>query len=395
VAQKKSKSVVAPRTGQTQPEAEQKKAANASAASSYAQPLLKWFDRNQRDLPWRKQKTPYRVWVSEIMLQQTQVKTVVNYYQRFMARFPTVEALAAADQAEVLKLWEGLGYYRRARQLHEAAITIVTDYGSEFPADFAQVVRLPGIGRYTAGAILSIALDQRLPVLEGNTIRLYSRLIAMRDDPRLPGNQKKLWQFAESILPRKRTGDFNQALMELGSEICKPQLPLCSHCPLRGLCAAFAKGLEQQIPSAGKKLNYESITEALVLIKRKNKFLVRQCAASERWSGLFDFPRFPLHLACGKGPLKKSIGQDAGIELAGQIRKETGLEVELNQLGWERKHAVTRYRIRLLCFESTKVVGQILTSGKNWKWQTLNELTELPMSVTGRELVNSILKHEV
>ena len=176
---------------------------SSAQRTAFRRRLLKWFDANQRDLPWRKNRTPYRIWVSEIMLQQTQVATVIAYYRRFMKQFPTVKKLAAAEQSEVLKLWEGLGYYRRARQLHAAAQQVVDQHGGKFPTDFDSVLALPGIGRYTAGAILSISLDQRLPILEGNTIRLFARLLAMPDDPRTTANQKVLWKFAESILPKQ------------------------------------------------------------------------------------------------------------------------------------------------------------------------------------------------
>ena len=193
---------------------------------------MKWFDQHQRNLPWRKNKSLYRIWISEIMLQQTQVATVIDYFNRFVKRFPNIKRLAAASEADVLRLWEGLGYYRRARQLHAAAKTIVECHGGQFPTDITDVLALPGIGRYTAAAILSIAQDQRLPILEGNTIRLFARLLAMNSDPRTTENQKRLWEFSESLLPRKQVGDFNQSLMELGSEICTPRNPNCKICPL-------------------------------------------------------------------------------------------------------------------------------------------------------------------
>src|SRR5687768_8168178 len=182
--------------------------------------LLAWFDRSARDLPWRRTSDLYAIWISEVMLQQTQVATVIAYFERFLHRFPDVGSLAAADEQQVLRLWEGLGYYRRARQLHAAARKIVAEHGGQFPRSYEAVRGLPGIGRYTAGAILSIGLDQRLPILEANTIRVLSRLIALRDDPRTTRSQAPLWQVAEEILPAADCGAFNQALMELGSEIC-------------------------------------------------------------------------------------------------------------------------------------------------------------------------------
>jgi len=349
--------------------------------------LLKWFDANQRDLPWRKRRTPYRIWVSEIMLQQTQVATVVTYYRRFMKRFPTVKKLAAADQSEVLKLWEGLGYYRRARQMHAAAIQVVEEHGGKFPTDFESVLALPGIGRYTAGAILSISLDQKLPILEGNTIRLYARLLEMKSDPRSSANQKVLWEFAESILPSKRPGDFNQALMELGSEICKPKTWRCEACPIQKICPTFIKGLQSAIPAKGKKIVYEDLYEAAILVSKKTggqkKYLVRVCGPDERWTGLWDFPRYKID----HQKTEKEIGNDLGKTLT----TRTGLRAKLAIVGKPMRHAVTKYRIRLSCFESTSVTGRLKKQVTETRWCSAKELADLPMSITGRKLVDRFL----
>ncbi len=354
-------------------------------------PLLKWFDSYQRDLPWRKKKTRYRIWVSEIMLQQTQVATVVDYYRRFMKRFPTVKKLAAADQADVLKMWEGLGYYRRARQLHAAAQVIVENHGGRFPREFESVLALPGIGRYTAGAILSIADDQRLPILEGNTIRLFARLLEMRDDPRSTANQKRLWEFAESILPENRTGDFNQALMELGSLVCQPKNPRCESCPLSNDCPTFVKGLQTKIPATRKKIEYEEISEAVVLVQRRSRFLVRQCAAGERWAGLWDFPRYAIDDKAGDKT--HSLAQVAQ-QLQQQLKLATGLNADISAasgpVGTRIKHTVTRYRITLDCFKATTVSGRLKQNGSAMSWVTPGQLSELPMSVTGRKIAQRI-----
>jgi A/G-specific adenine glycosylase len=347
--------------------------------SSVRRQLLDWFDNHQRDLPWRRDTTPYRVWVSEIMLQQTQVATVIAYYDRFLQRFPTVNRLAAADQSEVLKLWEGLGYYRRARQLHAAARIVVEKHRGNFPTDFDSVVALPGIGRYTAGAILSISRDQRLPVLEGNTIRLFARLLAMQDDPRTGSNQKTLWEFSESLLPKKRCGDFNQALMELGSEICRPNSPACTDCPLQRLCPTFVRGLQKKIPVAAKKLNYESVTEAVVIASRRGKYLVRQCGEGERWTGLWDFPRFSVD------------GASPETDLQTKLESLTGLTAELCDSKQTIKHAVTRFRITLNCFVAGNLRGRLRqANGQQFKWLSAKEMDEYPMSVTGRKIADRI-----
>lgn len=344
--------------------------------------LLTWFDRHQRDLPWRTNRTPYRIWISEIMLQQTQVATVIDFYQRFMRRFPTVKKLAAADRSEVLKRWEGLGYYRRARQLHAAAIEVVENHGGVFPETFKDVLNLPGIGRYTAGAILSIATDQRLPILEGNTYRLYARLLEMHSDPRSTANQKILWQFAQTILPQKRCGDFNQALMEVGSQICKPKQPLCDQCPVSTLCPTYTKGLQDVIPARGKKIVYQHLREAVVLVSKTTgqhrKWLVRLCGPDERWTGMWDFPRYSFH--------QKSNTQ----ALADQLKLKTGLSATLESFGQPIKHAVTKYRIELHCFEATSVNGRLKKQATETQWATIDQLRDLPMSVTGRKIVRRL-----
>lgn len=317
------------------------------------------------------------------MLQQTQVATVVDYYLRFLKQFPNVKRLAAADEAEVLKLWEGLGYYRRARQMHAAARTIVDQHQAEFPVDFDSVLKLPGIGRYTAGAILSISLDQPHPILEGNTIRVFARLMAMQSDPRLTENQKTLWAFSESLIPRKRVGDFNQALMELGSEVCQPKRPKCMFCPLADLCPTRIQGLQEQIPVAGKKMQYETLHEAVAVVRRKNKYLIRQCQPGERWAGLWDFPRFKLE--DGEGP----------VEIGEKLNATTGLSVELLQTGKQIKHAVTRFRITLSCFVTSQVRGRLKKTHFPMRWMTPDEIEQTPMSVTGRKIAVSLRKREI
>ena len=339
--------------------------------------MLKWFDASQRDLPWRNNKTPYRVWISEIMLQQTQVATVIDYYKRFIKRFPTVKKLAAADESEVLTYWEGLGYYRRARQLHAASKIVMEKHGGKFPETFDDVLALPGIGRYTAGAVLSISLDQVHPILEGNTIRLFARLLEMKSDPRSSPNQKVLWEFSQSLLPRKRCGDFNQSLMELGSEVCHPKNPKCNACPLLNECPTAIKGLQDSVPVAAKKIKYESVNDAVVLIERDGNFLVRQYAASELWAGLWDFPRFRFDDAGGES-------QES--QLVKLVRSQTGLKVALEKTSLEIKHAVTRYRITLSCFRANDVVGKLNCKLAGFVWKPESEIVGLPMSVTGKKI---------
>ncbi|MEM7782328.1 MAG: A/G-specific adenine glycosylase [Planctomycetota bacterium] len=345
--------------------------------AGFRRKLFRWFDENQRDLPWRKNKTAYRIWISEIMLQQTQVKTVVGYYDRFIKRFPTVTDLADADQSEVLKLWEGLGYYRRARRMHAAAQKVVEDHDGKFPLSFDEVLALPGIGRYTAGAILSIAEDQSHPILEGNTIRLFARLMEMETDPRTSANQKLLWKFSESILPRHRVGDFNQALMELGSEVCHPKNPQCLICPVRSQCPTCIRGRQQQIPAASRKTKYESVREAVVIVESEKRYLIRKCLPGDWWAGLWDFPRFRLN-------------DDDLNKVRNGLKEMTGLSVgDLTHVK-TLKHAVTKYRITLDCYrgEAGKLNQPFDRSG--FQWATLQQLQELPLSATGRKITDTL-----
>ena len=262
---------------------------------------MAWYAKHARDLPWRRVGgDPYAVWLSEIMLQQTQVATVRPYFARFLAALPSVEALAAADEHEVLRLWEGLGYYRRARQLHQAARLICSRHGGVFPRRLEALRRLPGIGRYTAGAILSIAFDQPQPILEANTSRLFSRLLAWPGEPASAAGQKLGWAMAEALLPRRGAGRFNQALMELGSEVCQPRAPRCEVCPVASLCRACAEGLQSQIPPPKRKPAPQTVREAAVVVRRRGRVLLLRASR-----------RGPLGRALGLSPLPRS---SAGCE---------------------------------------------------------------------------------
>jgi A/G-specific adenine glycosylase len=369
--------------------------------------VLAWFQRDARSLPWRETDDAYLVWISEIMLQQTQVATVIPYFERFRERFPTPAALAAADEEEVLRHWEGLGYYRRARQLHTAAQQIVSTHDGAFPEDFDAVLALPGIGRYTAGAILSIAKGQRQPIVEANTQRLYSRLLALQLPPTQKAANRLLWEFAAAILPRKSAGHFNQAMMELGSLVCTPRKPQCDRCPLRRLCAAHAEGLEETIPGKVKRMVYEDRQEFALLIREAappdassaaapTRYLVYQVPAGRRWGGLWDFPRYG--------------GAEAATpdEAVRRAQHAFGLSVELGPHETTLRHGVTRYRITLDAYHATCASSAAPAAPRDApagsegdgsegdgdevavQWRTPSELVDLPLNVTGRKLANRL-----
>lgn len=236
--------------------------------------LLNWYDRERRDLPWRHSCDPYRIWLSEIMLQQTQVETVKGYYRRFLELFPTAEALAAAPEEQVLKAWEGLGYYSRARNLHKTARLVTELYHGAFPASAAELIKLPGIGAYTAGAIASIAFDECVPAVDGNVYRVISRYRGVREDIAAPRVQKCIYQLTLDLMPRERPGDFNQALMELGATCCSPASPRCESCPWREDCDAFAEGDMTLLPIHEKKRPQQIVPVAVCLMTYSDQILV-------------------------------------------------------------------------------------------------------------------------
>ena len=344
--------------------------------------LLAWYRRHARDLPWRRSGDPYRIWVSEIMLQQTTVATVRGYFERFIAALPTVEALAAADEDAVLRLWEGLGYYRRARQLHRAAKIVVAEHQGRFPSNAEQVRRLPGIGRYTAGAILSIAFDAPEPILEANTIRLLSRLLAYAGDTHSTAGQRLLWNAAQTLLPARGAGEFNQALMELGSQICRPRDPECLRCPLMAQCPTFRDRLQEKIPAARRKPRIEAVREAAIVVRRRGRILLVRRAAHERWAGLWDFPR----VACDSADISP-----AAAELAGKVHAATGVRIDALELLTTLRHGVTRFRITLECY-TARASGTAArrTPPIEMQWIKPAELADYPLSSTGRKLARFV-----
>ena len=288
--------------------------------------LLAWYDQHARTLPWRGIHDPYRTWVSETMLQQTRVETVMGYYARFLERFPTVADLAAAPEDDVLKMWEGLGYYSRARNLHKGAKQVMTEYGGVIPADVEQLRKISGIGPYTAGAIASIAFDQPVPAVDGNVIRVVSRLRGIRENVGIPSVRRALEGEAASLVPQLRPGDFNQALMDLGSAICTPGTPSCEKCPLRDECDAYAAGDAEDLPVLPRKNPPKVIDYAVCLIFSGDRVLMRQ-RTEAMLKGLWVFP-----MAEGKLTLR---------QVPSAVKKLTKLAAKEVQSAGEAKHVFT------------------------------------------------------
>jgi A/G-specific adenine glycosylase len=324
--------------------------------------LLNWYERQAADLPWRSAPTdPYRVWLAEIMLQQTRVQTVIPYYTRFLSAYPQVLALAAASLDDVLKLWEGLGYYSRARNLHKTARIIAAEYGGQFPQTAGELQQLPGIGRYTAGAIASIAFDQPVPVLDGNVIRVFSRLIDLPDDVRSSATQARLWQLAADWLPPERPGDYNQALMELGRQVCKPRRPDCEACPLRAHCRAHAAGTQTQRPVKARKAPIPHFDVAAgIIYDDDGRILIAQRPPEGLLGGLWEFPGGKLE-----------PGETAPQALRRELREELAIEVEVGELFVVVRHAFTHFRISLHAFACRYLSGPPQTIGAQafaWVW---------------------------
>jgi A/G-specific adenine glycosylase len=343
--------------------------------------LRPWFLRHQRPLPWRRDRDPYRIWVSEVMLQQTQVAAVIPYFERFLAAFPTLADLAAAEEQEVLRHWEGLGYYRRARDLHRAARVIVAEHAGRFPDDAAVLGSLPGLGRYTCNAVLSQAFDRRLPILEANSQRVLSRLFGRVEDPRQPAARRWLWQAAEDILPQRDVGTFNQALMELGALVCTPAAPRCSECPLAVRCLARQWGRQEQIPARAPPPQIVPIRESAIVVRRGGDVLLVQRPPQGRWAGLWEFPH---------GPLLDGESHDAAALRV--LRELTGLQVQLGPELLTIRHGVTRYRITLTCFEAAGASGTFQSSFYvEGRWLSLADLAAYPVSSPQRRLARFLL----
>jgi A/G-specific adenine glycosylase len=333
--------------------------------AAITRPLLRWFDREARDLPWRQTSDPYAIWVSEIMLQQTQVETVKPYYERFLRRFPTVQRLARARLDAVLKSWEGLGYYSRARNIHKAARQIVARCHGCLPRTKDGLLALPGVGAYTAGAIASIAFGQREPIVDGNVTRVLCRVFRVRTDPKQAATQKEIWRIAEELLPTKRVGDFNQALMELGSEVCLRRVPRCDACPLGQVCQARLRGEQSLLPLRGPRKAIPSHTIAVgVIYDEHGRILIDKRKPHGLLGGLWEFPGG-----------KKERGESLEAALRREVREELGIRIQVMRPLVVIDHAYTHFHVRLHAFECKYLSGTPqCVACSDFKWVSLRSL---------------------
>ena len=347
-----------------------------------AAPLLAWYDQHARRLPWRGSIDPYVVLVSEVMLQQTRVETVIPYFERWMQRFPNLESLAEAPLQEVLAAWEGLGYYSRARNLQRAAQMVMNEFNGKIPSDLTSLRRLPGVGRYTAGAIASIAFGQPAATLDGNIRRVLSRVFNVSEDARSPAGQRQLWSLAAGQLPIDRPGDYNQALMDLGATICTPQAPDCPVCPLTTTCQARDLGLQTQRPVLMPRPALPHITVTAAIIQRDSQVLITQRPPHGLLGGLWEFPG---------GKLQE--GETLPDCLQREIREELDVTVEVGSQAGVYRHAYTHFRLTLHAFFCRLLSGEPRPlQVAALRWVQPAELGTYPMGKVDRQIALSLLK---
>jgi A/G-specific adenine glycosylase len=350
--------------------------------TGFAESLTDWYQAGHRDLPWRNTHNPYHIWLSEIMLQQTQVRTVIDYYHRFLERYPSIQALAEAPLDDVLKLWEGLGYYARCRNLHKAAQAMVANHSGQFPQTLAEAEALPGIGRSTAGAILTFAYGQKHPLLDGNVKRVLSRVYDIEADIQQTATTHQMWQASEDLLSEAQDPySYNQAIMELGATVCLPQNPRCLLCPVQEFCSAFAQGTQHERPVKESKKPTPHHSIGVGVIWHEGKVLIQQRPAEGLLGGLWEFPG-------GKQEPDEALPETVRRE----IEEELGIEVTVDDLITTVKHAYTHFRITLHAFHCTYKEGTPEPRAcQGWKWVHPEELTQYAFPKANKTVLEKVL----
>lgn len=336
--------------------------------------LLDWYDSQKRSLPWRDHPDPYAVWVSEIMCQQTRVETVIPYFERWMKQFPTVKALASASEQDVLNVWEGLGYYSRARNLHKAAKIVAGKFNGRLPRDLDDLRSLPGIGRYTVGAIASLAFKMDEPTLDGNIRRVFSRLFDVDEYADSPAGEKTLWKLAGKNLPKGRAGDFNQALMDLGAMVCLPKNPRCLLCPLMKICKAREAGTQELRPVMKPKKQIPTYVHAAAVVVERGRVLLSQRPGEGLLAGMWEFPNV-------------RIDGDPAKALVKALRGATHLKVKRGEGLDPISHAYSHFRVEVYPFFCEKIE---IPKNKNLRWVKLIELENYPMGKVDRQIARKL-----
>lgn len=350
--------------------------------------LINWFNRHKRPMPWRGETDPYRIWVSEVMLQQTQVATVEPYYRRFLREFPTVQALAAAPMDAVLKQWEGLGYYARARNLHRAAREIVITHGGELPRTFRELKKLPGFGDYTAGAVASLAFGEPVPAVDGNVKRVLSRIFAIQSDiTRGDGRQQLTAIATEMAQSAPHPGDWTETLMELGAVVCTPTRPRCPVCPVRDDCAAFRLGIAESLPIKPARAKIPHFDVAAGVIFRtpaRTEFLIARRPLDGMLGGLWEFPGGKLE-----------AGETLPECLRREIREELAMEISVQEPITVVKHAFSHFKITLHAFAAEWIRGEPQKIGvADWAWVTPEMVEKYAFPHTDRKIIAALRRHK-
>lgn len=338
--------------------------------------ILNWYARHARKLPWRNHPDPYAIWVSEIMLQQTQVTTVIPFFERWMERFPDISMLADASEQEVLSSWEGLGYYARARNLHKAAQLVKTEYGGVLPREIPELQKLPGVGRYTAAAIASMAYGIDAATLDGNLKRVFARVFNITLPVNTSPGEKKLWELAEQYLPKGRAGEYNQALMDLGATICIPKQPICPKCPVKNMCEAFALDLQDGLPVVNKKPVAPIRIHAAAVVIEDGKALMMLRPSKGLLGGMWEFPA-------------SRVNTDPALALPETLENKYGLKVVPVSLLIIINHAYTHFKLTEHVFSCT--LKKRSTFQDNYRWIPVGELDQYPMGKVDRRIANKLM----
>lgn len=346
---------------------------------TFSENLLSWYTENKRGLPWRKTNSPYKIWVSEVMLQQTQVDTVIPYYNRFLERFPDLAVLAQASLDDVLKQWEGLGYYARARNLHKAASEIFKEHDCKMPDNYVALLKILGIGPYTAAAVASIAFNEDVPVVDGNVYRVLARVNKISEPITSAAVKRKFAEIAAELLPAGRASDFNQAMMELGALICTSRKPKCESCPVSFCCAVkLANENPELLPTKKVSIKKPHYNIAVGIIHRKGEIFIDQRPAKGLLGGLWEFPGG-----------KQEAGESLEECVAREIQKKIGLQIKVKTLFLNVKHAYTHFKITLYAYNCEFVSGQPDTK-LNWRWVGHAELPNYAFPKSNKKIVDKI-----
>ncbi len=351
--------------------------------SAFVEKLLEWYRQNKRELPWRRTTDPYKIWVSEVMLQQTQVEQVIPYYERFVRRFPDVVSLARAPLADVLKVWEGLGYYARARNLKSAAEHIVDQRGGRMPATHDELIRVSGIGPYTAAAIASIAYNEHYPVVDGNVMRVIARLMKIQEPPGKKGTKTRFVQTARSLMPAGQASEFNQAMMELGALICTPHRPKCDRCPVSFFCQAFQTLKDPSVlPLKAPTKDKPHYNVAVGIIWKGGKILIDQRPEEGLLGGLWEFPGG-----------KQEPGESLEACLEREVREEMDIQIRVQGPFLTIPHAYSHFKVTLHSFQCQHVHGEPRPKKAiNWKWVSPKEINRYAFPQANRKILDALLE---